>query len=77
MLNKRIGQPVMTQGFSFVSKQFVSIVSLLCRNREFRCFEKQTEDPYKQFERDLENLGLFRFVSVCYETVLFVSVVSI
>jgi hypothetical protein len=25
----------------------------------------------------LENLGLFWFVSVCYETVLFVSVVSI
>jgi hypothetical protein len=24
-----------------------------------------------------ENLGLFRFVSVCFETVLFVSVVSI
>ena len=24
-----------------------------------------------------ENLGVFRFVSVCYETVLFVSVVSI
>jgi hypothetical protein len=40
-----------------------------------------TQGP-KQFEREyiwvifLENLGLFRFVSVCYETVLFVSVVS-
>jgi hypothetical protein len=29
------------------------------------------------FEYFSENLGLFRFVSVCYETVLFVSVVSI
>jgi hypothetical protein len=40
---------------------------------------KQTEDPPKQFEREYiwvisENLGLFRFVLVCYETVLFVSV---
>jgi hypothetical protein len=42
---------------------------------------KQTEDPPKQFKREFgnfsKNLGLFRFVSVCYETVLFVSVVSI
>ncbi len=43
---------------------------------------KQTEDPPKQFKREYiwvfsENLGLFRFVSVCCETVLFVSVVSI
>ncbi len=43
---------------------------------------KQTEDPPKQFKREYiwdfsENLGLFRLVSVCYETVLFVSVVSI
>ncbi len=45
---------------------------------------KQTEDPHKQFKREYtvfgnfsENLGLFRFVSVCYETDLFVSVVSI
>jgi hypothetical protein len=28
-------------------------------------------------KKNSENLGLFRFVSVCYETVLFVSVVSI
>ncbi len=47
------------------------------------------EDQPKQFERELflqiftENVGFsgffrfFRFVSVCYETVLFVSVVSI
>ncbi len=43
---------------------------------------KQTEDPPKQFKKSLfgyfsENLGLFRFVSVFYETVLIVSVVSI
>jgi hypothetical protein len=65
----------------------------LFRNSLFRCFgcfasipkqrvsidPKQTEDPPKQFQREYfsENLGLFRFVSVCYETVLFVSVVSI
>jgi hypothetical protein len=42
---------------------------------------KQTEDPPKQFKSIFgyfsENLGLFRFISFCYETVLFVSVVSI
>jgi hypothetical protein len=45
---------------------------------------KETEDPSKQFflKESIfgyfsENLGLFRIVSVCYETVLFVSVVSI
>ncbi len=43
---------------------------------------KQTEDPPKQFKREYiwvfsENLGLFRFVLVCNETVQFVSVVSI
>ncbi len=44
---------------------------------------KQTEDPPKQFKREYifghfsENLGLFQFVSVSYETVLFISVVSI
>jgi len=45
---------------------------------------KQIEDAPKQFKREYgifgyfsENLGLFRFVSVCYETVLYVSVVSI
>jgi hypothetical protein len=43
---------------------------------------KQTEDPPKHFEREniwviFKNLGLFWFVSVCCETVLFVTVVSI
>jgi hypothetical protein len=42
----------------------------------------RTEDPPKLLKREyiwvfFKNLGLFRFVSVCYETVLFVSVVSI
>jgi hypothetical protein len=44
---------------------------------------KQTVDPPKQLKKEsifgnfFENLGLFRFVSVFYETDLFVSVVSI
>jgi hypothetical protein len=44
---------------------------------------KQTEDPPKQFIKESifgyfsKNLRLFQFVSVCYETDLFVSVVSI
>jgi hypothetical protein len=69
--------------FSFFSFfQFVSVVSLLYRNREFRLNRnKQKTHPnslkdsiYGNFS---ENLGLFRFVSVSYETDLFVSVVSI
>jgi hypothetical protein len=43
---------------------------------------KQTEDQLKQFDREhiwyfSENVGLFWFVSVCFETVLFVLIVSI
>ncbi len=43
---------------------------------------KQTEDTPKQFKESIfgyfsKNLGLLRFVSVCYETDLFVSVVSV
>jgi hypothetical protein len=44
---------------------------------------KQTEEQPKQFDRELilvffsENLGLFRFVLLWFETVLLVSVVSI
>jgi hypothetical protein len=40
---------------------------------------KQTEDPPKQFKREYiwAFFGKFRLVSVCYETVLFVWVVSI
>ncbi len=68
--------------FRFVSKQFVSVVSLLYRSRDFRLNRnKQKTHPnslkdsiYGNFS---ENLGLFRFVSVSYKTDLFVSVVSI
>jgi hypothetical protein len=70
--------------FRFVSKQFVSVVSLLYQNREFDVSiePKQTEDPPNSLKDSVfgyfsENLGLFWFISVCYETVLFVSVVSI
>jgi hypothetical protein len=65
----------------------------LFRNSLFRCFgcfasipkqrvsidPKQTEDPPKQFKSEYIWVFFrkFRVVSVCYETVLFVSVVSI
>jgi hypothetical protein len=71
------------QFFWFVSKQFVSVVSLLYRNREFRLNQnKQKTHPTNSLKESIfgnfsENLGLFWFVSVCYETGLFVSVVSI
>jgi hypothetical protein len=49
-------------------------VSLLYRNREFRCLiePKKTKEQPKQFDREhnlvffKENLGLFRFVPVCF-----------
>jgi len=68
--------------FRFVSKQFVSVVSLLYRNREFRLNRNKQKTHPNSLKESIfgyfsENLGLFRFVSVCYETVLFVSVVSI
>jgi hypothetical protein len=68
--------------FRFVSKQFLSVVSLLYRNREFRLIRnKQKVHPNSLkesiFGNFSKNLGLFRFVSICYETDLFVSVVSI
>ncbi len=60
---------------------FVSVVSLLYRNREFDVsFEpKHTEDQPKQFDREhiLVFFRKFRVVSVCFETVLFNSVVLI
>ncbi len=55
--------------FRFVSKQFVSVVSLLYRNREFRLNRsKQKTPPPKQLKREYfwkfsKNLGLFRFVT--------------
>ncbi len=68
--------------FGFFSKQFVSVVSLLYRNREFRLNRnKQKTHPNSlkesKFGNFSKNLGLFWFVSVCHETDLFVSVVSI
>jgi hypothetical protein len=69
--------------FLFVSKQFVSVLLFYTETESFDVSieTKQTEDPPKQFKSIFgyfsENLGLFQFVSVCYETVLFVSVVSI
>ena len=72
-----------------VFRFFVFFVFSVC----FSCFAsirkqrvsiepKQKEDPPKQFKREyiwvfFKFLGLLRFVSVCYETDLFVSVVSI
>jgi hypothetical protein len=77
--------------FSFCS--FFSFLFGLFRNSLFRLFRfytetesfnvsiepKQTEDPPKQFKREYIWVFFrkFRVVSVCYETVLFVSVVSI
>jgi hypothetical protein len=69
--------------FRFFSKQFVSAVSYtVTESFDVSIEPKQTEDPPKQVKKEyiwvfLENLGLFRFVSVSYETVLFVSVVLI
>ena len=73
--------------------RFFHVFFGLFRNRLFRCFgcfasipkqrvsidPKQTEDPPKQFKREYIWVFFrkFRVVSVCYETVLFVSVVSI
>ena len=58
----------------------VSVVSL--RNREFQLIRNKQKTHPNSLKESIfgyfsENLGLFRFVSVCYETVLFVSVVSI
>jgi hypothetical protein len=56
--------------YRFVSKQFVSVVSLLYQNREFRCFDwtETKEDPPKQFKR--EDIWVFfrkfRVVSVYF-----------
>jgi hypothetical protein len=60
---------------------FVSVVLLLYWNREFRCFDwnEKTEDEPKQFDREhiLVFFRKFWVLSVCFETILFVSVVSI
>jgi hypothetical protein len=46
----------------------------LSRNKQKTHPNRLKESTFGYFS---ENLGLFRFVSVCYETDLFVSVVSI
>ncbi len=68
--------------FRFVSKQFVSVVLLLYRNREFRLNQNKQKTHPNSLKENIfghfsENVGLFRFVSFFYETVLFVSVVLI
>ncbi len=67
--------------FRFVSKPFVLVVLLLYQNREFRLNRNKQKTHPNSLKESIfgnlsENLGLFRFVSVCYETGLFVSVVS-
>ncbi len=62
--------------FRFVSKPFVSVVSLLYRNREFRLNRNKQKTQKNSLKDSIfgnfsENLELFRFVSVCYETDLF------
>ncbi len=70
--------------FRFVSKQFVSVFRLFRFYTETESFDwSETNRTHPNSLKESifgyfsENLGLFRFVSVCYETVLFVSVVSI
>ncbi len=80
--------PVFSFFFSVFSVWFqtvcfgVSVVYLLYRNREFRLIRNKQKTHPNSLKESIfvyfsENLGLFRFVSVCYKTVLLVSVVSI
>ncbi len=59
--------------FASIPKQRVSMLRLN-RNKQKTHPNSLKESIFGYFS---DNLGLFRFVSVCYETVLFVSVVSI
>jgi hypothetical protein len=68
--------------FGLFRNSLFSVVSLLYRNREFRLNRNKQKTHPNSLKESIfgnfsENLGLFRFVSVCYETDLFVSVVSI
>ncbi len=70
--------------FRFVSKQFVSVFRFYTETESFDVSiePKQTEDHPNILKESIfgyfsENLGLFQFVLVCYETVLFVLVVLI
>ncbi len=64
--------------FRFVSKQLVSVVSLLYRNREFRCFDwtetnrRPTKTAWKR-AYFVVFFGKFRVVSVCFGLFWFVS----
>jgi hypothetical protein len=54
--------------FRFVSKQFVSVVLLLYRNREFRLNQNKQKTHPNSLKESIfgnfsENLGLFRFVT--------------
>ncbi len=57
--------------FRFVLKQFVSVVSRLFRNREFRLNQNKQKTHPNSLKESIfgnfsENLGLFRFVSFCF-----------
>ncbi len=67
------------------NQKFVSVVSVLYQNREFRCFDwtetnrRATETAEIVWQRACfgifsQNLWLFRFVLVCFETVCFGSI---
>jgi hypothetical protein len=91
IFTENVGFSGLFHSFSFFSV-FISLFpnSLLRLFRFYtitECFDVLIEPKQKKthpnslkesiFGYFSENLGLFRFVSVCYETVLFVSVVSI
>jgi hypothetical protein len=67
--------------FRFVLKQFASVFCFYMETESFDVSieSKQTEDQPKQFDREhiFVFFRKFRVVSVCFETVLLVSVVSI
>ncbi len=75
---------IFSRFFRFVSKQFVSVFRLFRFSTEtgFRLIRNKHKTHPNSLKESIfgyfsENLGLLRFVSVCYETTLFVSVVSI
>jgi len=67
--------------FWFVSKQFFRLFCFFTETESFDVLiePKQTEDPPKQFKREYIWVFFRKFwvASVCFETVLFVSVVLI
>jgi hypothetical protein len=88
IFHRKFSFPVFSVFFGFFGLSRNSLFRLFHFYTKTESFDvsiepKQTENPPKQFKREYvfgyfsENLGLFRYVLVCYETVLFVSVVSI